>query len=437
VPEPAVPPRRSRAAFQAPLPAATPARVVTRTEAPVARPASVATAAAAPAPEPAPATTPAPAPDQAPTATAALAEEKRDDPSIEQTGCTTCGGFHSNLNGPSLFHNWFSGCADGQCIPGRPPCDAPYCGYDSLCGQFFANLYQMICCPDPCYKPIWDPAANASFFVDYARPRTVTRIRYDNLNNILAPDRNQYFFQQLGNGMKHGGPGTGRPVIWASPWARLQQVYLYQEAAGQRGSFFVEMPYRQVNSIFPTTAGFGDLNFGIKSLLVDCEVLQLTFQFKTYTPTGNGMAGLGTGNFNLEPSLLTALKLTPTTFFQGQFGNWIPLGGKQNLAGGIWLTYMSLNQVLWEWTPSSPLIGTLEMDIWSFENGGYTLPGGAPKSMMPTIRSSGGGVSYFNIGPGLRQSICNKLDLGAAITWATTSPHWGDPWFRCEIRFLF
>ena len=28
-------------------------------------------------------------------------------------------------------------------------------------------------------------------------------------------------------------------------------------------------------------------------------------------------------------------------------------------------------------------------------------------------------MSYFNIGPGLRQSICNRLDFGGAITWAT------------------
>ena len=33
---------------------------------------------------------------------------------------------------------------------------------------------------------------------------------------------------------------------------------------------------------------------------------------------------------------------------------------------------MSLNQVLWYATPDSPLIATLEMDGWSFEDGGYT-----------------------------------------------------------------
>ncbi len=67
-------------------------------------------------------------------------------------------------------------------------------------GAFLSNLYQCLCCPDPCYQPRWEPAANASFFADYARPRTITRIRYDNLNDhanarprpILHPECESY-----------------------------------------------------------------------------------------------------------------------------------------------------------------------------------------------------------------------------------------------------
>ena len=46
-------------------------------------------------------------------------------------------------------------------------------------------------------------------------------------------------------------------------------------------------------------------------------------------------------------------------------------------------------------------------------------------------------MTYFNIGPGLRQSVCNRLDFGGAITWATSVGHWAQPWFRFEARFLF
>ena len=209
----------------------------------------------------------------------------------------------------------------------------------------------------------------------------------------------------------------------------------------------MEYPYRQINQSYaPTQAGFGDVNFGTKSLLFDCEMLQVAFQFRTFMPSGNFTNNLGTGLFALDPSILTSLKLSPTTYFQGQFGNWIPLGGpgvNRKLAGGIFYWLMSFNQVLWYTTPDSPLIATLEMDGWSFEDGGYThsvhpvRPGPHHNHHAPLPIPDGGGVSYFNIGPGLRQSICNRVDFGGAITWATDTAHWAQPWFRFEVRFLF
>ncbi len=218
--------------------------------------------------------------------------------------------------------------------------------------------------------------------------------------------------------------------------ARLQQFYVYQEAAGPRGSFFIEYPYRQLNpSWMPTQAGFTDLNFGVKSLFFDCELLQLSFQFRTYTPTGNGTLGLGTGHFSLDPSILASLKLGPDAYLQGQYGNWIPIGGNSSLSGGVFYWLTSLNEVLWYARPDSPLIATLEMDGWSFENGGYT--GSLRANGKPHVVEKGGGVSYFNIGPGLRQVICNRLDFGGAITWSTSDIHWAQPWFRFELRFLF
>jgi hypothetical protein len=362
-------------------------------------------------------------PDQ--PATDFMAMQSKGDNQVAQAGCATCGGFHTASDGP-IFHEAL-GCADGSCIPGRKPCYPPPGEYSTVFGQFCQNLYQCLCCPDPCYQPQWVPAANASFFADYARPRTVTRLRYDNLESMTQPDRNQFFTQGA-------VPTRSNKHLITNLRARIQQFMVYQEAAGARGSFFIEYPYRQINQSYaPTQAGMGDLNFGIKSLLFDCEMLQVSFQFRTYTPTGNGMDNLGTGHFSLDPSILTSLKLSPSTYFQGQFGNWIPLAGNASLAGGVFYCLMSVNQVLWYATPDSPLIATLEMDTWSFQNGGYTEA--IKKGMSPvTIPQQG---SYFNIGPGLRQSICNRVDVGGALTWATSTQHWAQPWFRFEARFLF
>jgi hypothetical protein len=365
------------------------------------------------------------------------------DGSVEPTGCATCGGFHSAIDGPMIHQQTF-GCADGSCIPGRKPCYPPANPCDTVVGEFLSNLYQCLCCPDPCYQPRWEPAANASFFVDYARPRTVTRFRFDRLIDMTSPTRSEFFMKRTNPNfpVTLTGPRGGRRTFQSDPSLNMSQLYFYQEAATERASVFFEIPYRQINPLWsPTQAGFADLNFGTKALLFDCELLQVTFQFRTYMPSGNAGAGLGTGHVTLDPSILTALKLGPETYFQSQFGNFSPLGGTPNVAGGVFYWLMSLNHTLCHLTPDSPLIATLEMDGWSFENGGYYAPS-YPAGMKGINGRQPGllgqsGVSYFNMGPGLRASICNKVDFGGAITWATTGNHWADPWFRVEMRFLF
>src|SRR5271166_3063509 len=361
---------------QAPNPDSSPA--ASRVQAPGDAP--VATASPQPEPEPkqAPGSSEGQNPDKSP--------ERRQDGQVEKSSCATCGGFHGHLDGHVFTCQ--AGCANGNCIPGRQPCNPPVNECDTVVGSFLTNLYQCICCPDPCYEPKWEPGAYASLFADYARPRTVTRLRYDNLEDMTRPDRNQFWINQVQT--------VHRAHAVHNPFVRIQELYLYQEAAGEHGSLFVEIPYRQINQSYaPTQAGFGDINFGTKSLLFDCEMLQIAFQLRTFMPSGNFTSNLGTGLFALDPSILTSLKLGPETYFQGQFGNWIPLGGpgvNRKLAGGIFYWLMSLNQV----------------------------------------------VSYFNIGPGLRQSICNRLDFGGAITFATDSAaHWAQPWFRFELRILF
>src|SRR4029077_18555104 len=137
--------------------------------------------------------------------------------------------FHSSLDG-GPFHASL-GCANGDCIPGRPPCDSLAHEPDTFLCAFLSNMDDELCCPDPCYQPRWEPAANASFFADYARPRTVTRFRYDNLESMVRPDRNQFWIQQVTPSRKNGN-------TIANPRLRLQEIYLYQEAAGERGSLF-------------------------------------------------------------------------------------------------------------------------------------------------------------------------------------------------------
>ena len=73
------------------------------------------------------------------------------DHQVKRTGCATCGGFHSSLEG-GAFHASM-GCANGNCIPGRPPCNPPCNECNTVIDAFCQNLYQCLCCPDPCYQP--------------------------------------------------------------------------------------------------------------------------------------------------------------------------------------------------------------------------------------------------------------------------------------------
>ena len=224
--------------------------------------------------------------------------------------------------------------------------------------------------------------------------------------------------------------GTGTGKLKAVTSLNYNQLSFYQEVASARASFFIEMPYVYMQPVaIPSTAGFGDMNLGTKSLLLDCELLQVTLQFRTYIPIGNSKTGLGTGHVSLEPSLLSSLRLTPTSYLQGQLSEWIPIGGDPDYASSMMHYHFSLNQVLYRLTPDSPLIGTMEFNGWSFQGGGYTDP-------YLGFRNSSGGT-YASVGPGLRMVLGNSIDFGLGTAFAVTNPHWADTLYRLEFRVRF
>src|SRR5262249_37097162 len=225
------------------------------------------------------------------------------------------------------------------------------------------------------------------------------RIRYDSGLGLQFPDRAEYFWARA------DGKGKGPPPVaphLGEGALDYNQLNLYTEMAIKKFSFFVEVPYLSVNPDFdPYAAGFGNMNLGTKSLLVDCELLQLAFQFRTYIPIGNFRKGIGNGHVTLEPSLLMALKLGPETYLQGQLAEWAPIGGDPNYEGSILMSHLSLNQVLWRIMPDVPLIGTLECNGLSFQTGSFTDPILGPFQ-------KGGGYTFVSAGPGLRLVMCNR-----------------------------
>jgi hypothetical protein len=354
------------------------------------------------------------------------------DPAVTPAQCTACGGA-GRLAG---LGECVSCGGSGLCVPGQKPCyDLPA---HTFIGRFFNELYHCLCCPDPCYQPTWVPEANSAFFMDFARPQTLTRFRVDGGMNMQFPDRSEYFWAQAGlnrmNQFKGTGPmvpkyklRNGRPIrsFVDVDWTQLS---LYQEIATSRASFFVDIPYRSWSSLTKHSAGFSDMNIGTKSMLLDCELVQITFQFRTYFPIGSTSKGLGNGHTTLEPSLLFSLHVARQTYIQGEISEWIPLT-TDAYAGAIFMHHASLNQVVWRFTPDVPLIAMIEYSGWTFQDGAFSTPVFGP------VHSAG--ETYVNVGPSVRLSICNRLDFGAALAYPVSDHHWADPMVRGEVRLLY
>jgi hypothetical protein len=360
------------------------------------------------------------------------------DPGVAKVGCTRCG----QLGDPGDLN--FGYCATGRCTPGRAVC-YPYAG-DSFFQRVSSLIYQCLTCPDPCYEPSWNPLANAAFMIDSPRPQTMLRIKYDRWSNITTPDRGGFFWSQAnGKGL---GPsplrlaqsGSGiKPPVPQPVFVNIDEgTYSMEAGAAGKMAFFLNFPYRLVNTndTYAGGAGFGDMSLGTKSVLIDTELLLLTFQFKTYMPIGNASRGTGLGVVRLEPSLIWSTKLSEKTFFQGQLGEWVPLGGS-NYFGSVLLSKFALNHELTEIIPNVPLIGVLEIDGWTFQSGRYTQLFSTPNKQIATVTRSANTQSYWNIGPGARIAFGNKADLGMGLLFGMGSQSWGNPIVTVDLRWMY
>jgi hypothetical protein len=382
------------------------------------------------------------------------------DPDVVQASCASCGGglLRGDSHGdcgpagcPSI------GCNGSHCVPGQTHC-CSICDCDTCAGRILCGLYHCICCPERCYEPEYIPAANAAFYVDSARPITQTRLRYDGMFDVGNPDRAEYLMARFGVKTLYdtgavpipacqSKPLPGKGPAWIDASADITTFSLYTEAAIGRFSTFVSMPYEHLeptaaaSSPAPVcaTSAFGDLTIGTKSLLLDCDLLQFSFQFSTFLPTGNFTKGIGTAHVSLEPAFLMTLKLTPDCYFQAEMAYWIPIAGDPLFSGPVWHNHASFNMVLCRILPDVQLIGTLEMVNMNVKGGNFTsevlvtTTDGKNTGPVPSSATTG----MFSIGPGLRLDVCKRLDAGVGLLFNCTNDHYADEEVRAEIRLRF
>jgi hypothetical protein len=338
------------------------------------------------------------------------------DGGVEQVGCTSCGaGLFGGSGGCSSC-----GCGDGQCSPGRRPCDC-CCSTDTCLGRFINGLYQCVCCPDPCYDAHWLPIADSAYYVDAARPVTQMRLRVDQMWHMNSPDRAEYFWARQSS--QPPGKGPKGPVSNIN----VTEVRLYTEAAAGMAGMSIDMPYRRIEGDVDES-GFADMVIATKAMLLDCELIQITFGTTTSIPIGAAPKGLGTAHVGLEPSLIWGLKLAPNTYLQAVTGLWIPLGGDSQYQGNIFDYRFSLNQLLYKPCNDLQVVGTLELIGWSILNGSRT------DVVLGPVNAKGNLISG---GPGIRCFICEKIDFGVGSMFSFTNQRWAEEEIRIDFRWRF
>lgn len=366
-------------------------------------------------------------------------------------GCSSCGGgggvvgggaYVGGVGGYGGYHDHWKnnqcmscgeGCAPcGHCVPGRDPCCPDS---DSILGHLWGGVYHCVCCPDPCYVPRWKAGANSAFFTDQVRPKTQTMFRWDHGIDGVFLDRGEFFAPRSdgnGKGLRPKGGFLGISRF------RYNELYMYTEAATDKVGAYVAQPYREVEPLDfsgDRGTGFGDLKIGVKTLFLDCELMQISFLMETSVPTGSPSDAAGTGHVSINPSLLFAIKLAPYTYWQSQVGEYFAVGGDKDFSGSVLRYSTSVNHVF-------PVLCGLDL-VWTGEFFGYTFQGGRYTDPVLGIQDANGdpllrqGNSYLSVGSGVRLVICDKVDFGYALAKSITDDNLADWMSRFEFRWRF
>jgi hypothetical protein len=321
------------------------------------------------------------------------------------------------------------GCAScGDCGPGRPCAPGAQKCEPFPDGNAFTRamglIYEIVCCPDPCYQPKWEAVADSAFFVDPARPISNTRFEWDYFNHFAYPDRAEYFWAA-----QPKGPAP-TDSLKAVPYLNYNQLTLVTEIATGSASVAIAMPYRSWDAepFAHSAAGFSDMSITAKTLLVDSELFLCAMQMRTYVPIGNVTKGLGDGHVSLEPGIIFGLRVTPTTFLQAEVEEWIPLGGDTNSQGAFLQWGLSLNQILWQPVQEVKVVGTLELTGYSFQAGQYTDPALGPQKLS--------GENNVAIGNGYRVFF-GKFDVGLAGNFGVTGKYMAREQMQFDLRFRY
>ena len=273
-------------------------------------------------------------------------------------------------------------------------------------------------------------AAVAPGYIDYAIPMTQFRFRFDSAYDDNRPDRAEFFYPKCGcfrlAGLDPHAPGP--PLV--EPSIDYQEYWFYGEYAfTNRFSVFFEAPIVAINpEANQNASGCGDINAGFKLALIADEGQYLTFQFRTYFPTGDPGKGLGTDHFSLEPALLFHTPLTDKLAFDSEFHEWIAIPGTDFsgnvLRYGLGFSYLLFQEDKLRFTPIAEVVG-------------WTVLTGKELDGLTGETLSASGNTIVNAKMGLRTTFKDQSSLYVGYGRALTGTVWYKDILRVEYQLAF
>ena len=262
-------------------------------------------------------------------------------------------------------------------------------------------------------------------YIDPAFIADTFRFRFDAAYGNVAPSRAEFFWPI--------GPPFG-PGPRAERHVDYQDFSTYLEYKLRPDfSVFGDVPFRLINpTVNDNTGGLGDSNLGFKWLLDSSPNHLLTFQFRTYVPSGDASRGLGNRHVSLEPALLGLLRLAPRWTLESELRDWIPIGGTPDVQGNIIRYGLGASYLLYDDSPQR-LLAVTEFVGWSVLSGGV----GRRNNLGVVQIQDAEGTAIVNAKVGLRWFFDPCTSLYAGYGRALTPDVWYTDTFRVELRRSF
>jgi hypothetical protein len=281
-------------------------------------------------------------------------------------------------------------------------------------------------------------AVSPGGYIDSALPVNGVRLRGDFAYDNNRPDRASFFYPKCGCFMTRDAKGPVLP----------ERSVDYQEVTAQveaklapRFSVFGEVPVRFINpEVNANTSGLGDVNFGFKYAAVLTDTRILTFQLRTITPSGDGVKGLGSENWWVEPGVLWQTQTTDRLVLFGELRDAIPVSRTSDFAGNVLRYGVGAGYALYS-GPRARVYSVNELVGWTVLSGKES----SPDIPTPDTTQSARGDTIVNLKTGVRigfgpvtaPGVLGRSDLYVGYGRALTGEVWYKDMFRLEYRIRF